>query len=467
MVGKPAKVAIGSGWIISDELQLSQSDQLFWIDHPGELVLPVEAMASLPNASNPVPPPPGPGLLKSDPSNGMNSDGLASIQWRSPPRLQWGEFMTFDGKVARFGGGVTLDCRMQTGADTLWHVMASASTLTLEMANQIPLRYQALRSSADSRIAATPKPEFRIVRLDGDVDIKAAQTDLQGVRQSAENLLVPRLEFNVPTQNWVGLGPGQLLSRRLVQGNGLASLATQPSLATQQGIPTAPGPRDTGPPSLQCLHLTFLGRVEGSMQQRMVSFYDKIDSLLGPIRDWNQAVDVRQAETLGPNQSRLLCDQLNLFDSSGLSYNQNRIGPQKASWEIDALGNSQLASRTDSGDVVIDANRIGYAAIEDSVRIEGTSRRGATIRRLPFGDQRKEADEFQVSSATMRLKTGQLDAQIRRIEGSLPPQYQRPVDTQNPAGSPTQPRPGTPNAPGSALPSPRDFNPLQPRGNGR
>ena len=104
---------------------------------------------------------------------------------------------------------------------------------------------------------------------------------------------------------------------------------------------------------------------------------------------------------------------------------------------------------------------------EDAVRIEGTSRRGATIRRLPFGDQRKEADEFQVSSATMRLKTGQLDAQIRRIEGSLPPQYQRPVDTQNPAAPPSQPRPGNPNNPGSALPSPRDFNPLQPRGNGR
>ncbi len=459
LVGQPAKVAVGSGWIISDELQLSQSDQLFWVDHPGELVIPTEAIAPLQNPSPEPTNPSSPGLLRSDTRNPQNSDSLSSITWRSPPRLQWGEYMTFDGKIARFGGGVTLDCRMQTAPDTLWHVLASSSTLTLEMANQVPLRYQGLRSEANPLPTVSPKPELRIASLDGDVDIKAVQTNLQGDRQSAENLLLPRLEFNLATQTWIGLGPGQLLSRRVGQANPMTSTATS------FGPPKAPGPLPIGSPSLQCLHLTFLGRVEGSMQQRMVSFYDRIDSLLGPIKDWNGAVDVRYAETLGPNQSRLLCDQLNLFDSSGLSYNQNRIGPKQAAWEIDALGNAQLASRTDSGDVVIDGNRIGYAALEDSVRIEGSSRRAASIRRIPIAGQQGEADEFQVSSATMRLKTGQLDAQIRRIEGAVPPQFQRPVDAQTPPSP--QSKQGTPNAPGSALPSPRDFNPLQPRGNGR
>jgi hypothetical protein len=159
-----------------------------------------------------------------------------------------------------------------------------------------------------------------------------------------------------------------------------------------------------------------------------------------------------------------------LFDASGLSYNQNRGGAKPAAWEIDALGNAQLASRTDSGDVVIDANRIGYAALEDAVRIEGSARRGATIRRLPTGDSQRGAEEFQLSSATMRLKTGQLDAQIRRFEGSLPPQFQRPIDARNPSNpsSPSPaPRPDGPNPTVPSIPSPRDFNPLQPRGNGR
>ncbi|MCU0709898.1 MAG: hypothetical protein MUF23_16575, partial [Pirellula sp.] len=270
-----------------------------------------------------------------------------------------------------------------------------------------------------------------------------------------------RIEFNVPLQTFVGLGPGQLLSRRIGNSNPIASSPIS------QSSPRTPGPATESGSSLQCLHLTFLGRVEGAMQQRMVSFFDKIDSLLGPIPDWNGAVDVRMAETLAPNQSRLLCDQLNLFDASGLSYNQSRMGSSKAAWELDALGNAQLASRTDSGDVIVDANRIGYAALDDTVRIEGSTRRGATIRRLPLGNQRTEVDEFQVSSATMRLKTGQLDAQIRRIEGSLPPQFQRPMDIQNSPSSPSGNASPNGTPPSSALPSPRDFNPLQPRGGGR
>lgn len=460
VIGQPAKVAVGSGWIMSDELQLSQTDQLFWIDHPGELVVPVEALALGGNASETNVAGTVPGLLNS----GSSQNGGA-MEWHAPPRLQWGEYMTFDGKLARFGGGVTIDCRMKSGADTLWHILASASTMTLEMAKPVPLRYRALKSESDGR-AKPSQPELRIVRLDGDVDIKAAQTDRQGVRQSTENLLLPRIEFNVPTQNWVGVGPGQLWSRRLGMSNPLDSATSQLNAAAPIAVRT-PGPVSAGSPTLQCLHLTFLGRVEGSMQRRMVSFYDKIDSLLGPIRDWDESVDVRFSETLQPNQSRLLCDQLNLFDAAGLSYQQARLGPKQAAWEIDALGNAQLASRTDSGDVVIDANRIGYAAVDDAVRIEGTSRRGATIRRLPVGDQRREADEFQVSSATMRLKTGQLDAQIRRIEGALPTQFQRPVDPPPTPSAPNRSLPPGANAPGSALPSPRDFNPLQPRSNGR
>jgi hypothetical protein len=341
--------------------------------------------------------------------------------------------------------------------------MASASTMTLDLVSRIPLKVQKDPGSLAEPNRAAPEPALQTVRLDGDVDIKGVQTDAQGNRRSTENLIVPRLELNVPLQTWVGLGPGQIWSRRIGNANPLGSSVVGGSLPGV-GNATATGGNASG---LQCLHLTFLGRVEGSMPQRLVSFYDKIDSLLGPIVGWDDLVDVRKAEALGPNQTRLLSDQLNLFDSSGLSYHQTRMGPREAAWELDALSNAQLASRTDSGDVVIDANRIGYAAMEDSVRIEGTSRRGASIRRIPLAGSGGQADEIQVSSATMRLKTGQLDAQIRRIEGALPPQFQRPVDP------PKTPANSVPGGPGQAapappsLPSPRDFNPLQSRGSGR
>ena len=465
LVGTPAKISVGTGWVEANELQLSQTEQLFWIDHPGELMIPVEALQdttpSAPTPSNAIPTllttPNGSRSDRNDPSN-------TSVRWLSAPRVQWGERMTFDGRIARFGGGVALDCKMQSAPETIWHMTANASTMTLDLANRIPLRFQQMREGQKDPTRATVKPELQIVRLDGNVDIRAAQTDLRGNRKSTENLQVPKIEFNMPTKTWIGYGPSQLWSRRLGNSNPISPNSLSPMTSLIQSNPA----ERLGSNNLQCLHLTFLGRMEGSVGQRIVSFYDKIDALLSPILTWEDSIDVRKSETLATNQTRLWCDQLNLFDSASLSYNQSRTASSNGTWEIDALGNARLASKTESGDVIIDASRLGYAALNDSVRIDGTQRRGATIRRIPNGTSPAQAEELQVSSASMQLKTGQLEAQIKRIEGTLPPEYQRPG--QNSQIGPTGPggaSPTSPNGPvAPALPSPRDFNPFQPR-NGR
>ncbi|MFM9065014.1 MAG: hypothetical protein ACKOOI_18535, partial [Pirellula sp.] len=423
LAGQPAKIAVGSGWVVANELQLSQNDQLFWINHPGELVLPQEALSQEPN------------------------DGTWA--WRSPPRIQWGERMTFDGRNARFGGGVILDCRVQSDATTLWHLLANARTLTLDMSQRVPFQ---LPTGVAKSQRVVSKPEVQVVRLDGEVDIKAVQTDLAGVRKSAENFVLPRLEFQVPAKTFIGYGPGQLWSRRFANTSSLAT--TAPSLV--------PGPASGNGETLQCLHLTFSGRMEGSVPQRIVSFYDKVAGLLGPIANWEDQLDVRNSERLANRQSRLICDQLNLFDASNLSYNRGAPSAPKGAWELDALGASQLTSRTESGDVVVDASRIGYAAIDDAVRIEGTVQRPATIRRIG-GDNNSEAGQtIQVSSASMRLRTGQINAQIRKIEGALPLNM-HPPGPHAPGSRNGAPPPPGPQGSSPTLPSARDFNPLQPR----
>jgi hypothetical protein len=202
--------------------------------------------------------------------------------------------------------------------------------------------------------------------------------------------------------------------------------------------------------------------MEGSVPQRIVSFYDKVAALLGPIANWEDQLDVRNSERLATHQSRLICDQLNLFDASNLSYNRGTPSASKGGWELDALGASQLTSRTESGDVVVDASRIGYAAIDDAVRIEGTVQRPATIRRIG-GDNNSDAGQsIQVSSASMRLRTGQINAQIRKIEGALPMNMQPPGQQTPGVRNGAGPIPG-PQGSSPTLPSARDFNPLQPR----
>jgi hypothetical protein len=183
---------------------------------------------------------------------------------------------------------------------------------------------------------------------------------------------------------------------------------------------------------------------------------------MGPIATWEDFVDVRNSERLLLHQSRLICDQLNLFDASSLSYNQQRLSNPNGTWELDALGAAQLTSRTDSGEIILDASRIGYAAAQDAVRIEGTTQRAATIRRLETQGTAEGGQSIQVSSASIRLKTGQIDAQIRKIEGALPntmqPNTMQPNTTQ-PIGGPKSSSP-------DVLPSARDFNPFAPRSSG-
>ena len=446
LVGEPARIAVGSGWVVAKELQLSQNDQLFWINHPGEIVIPEEALAG--DSGGGVAS--GGGV-----SGGLSLGGLATsggavdqkFDWKSAPRIQWGERMTFDGRIARFGGGVTLDCKMQSDASTLWHMLATARTLSMDMSERVA--FQVPRGgSLQNRGVQGAKPQVQVVRLDGEVDIKAVQTDLGGVRRSAENLQVPRLEFQVPSRTWIGYGPGQLWSRRhssdMAMGmNGFGGGAS----ASQQ--------------ALQCLHLTFVGRMEGSVPQRIVSFYDKIAALMGPIATWEDFVDVRNAERLLLHQTRLVCDQLNLFDASSLSYNQQRLSQPNGTWELDALGAAQLTSRTDSGEIILDASRIGYAAAQDAVRIEGTAQRAANIRRVSTENPAEAGQTIQVSSASIRLKTGQIDAQIRKIEGALPNNLQPSAGPKSPTGGPAGSGAGSSRP--DVLPSARDFNPFAPR----
>lgn len=461
IVGAPATVKIGSGQVVAPELQLSQNEHQFWIDHPGTMVLPLEAMQK---ANNNVPARNGfPGIAQIGTSgfSPVQAAPSNSIEWIDPPKLEWGTRMTFDGKNARFGGGVNIFTRFKTDADTVWHVNADANELSLEMDKPVPLRMTNDKQKSVTTVAEKD-PEIKMIRLENNVDIRAAQTDARGNRRSTEHMKIPRLDYFPITQEFIGHGPGTMWSRRLGNANPLDINTTT----------SASGPRATtvstfAENNLQCLNLTFVGRVEGLMAQRLVTFYDRVEALFGPISDWEQTLDVSKVTRLSPHQSFLICDQLNLFDASSLSWNQtNNVGEKasrNAAWELNALGRVRVDSSTDSGDVTVEASRVTYAAKLDRVGIEGAPNEPARIYK---NDSKTGANSlpaiFEAKSAFYRLRTGEFGGEIVRIEGQLPPNAQRP--------SPTGPSPtpsGPPARPQNVLPSPRENNPFQPRNSQR
>jgi len=455
IVGQPAKVTVGSGWVIAPELKLKQSQSQFWIDHPGELVIPVEALqkslatptsntnlVSLPSTfSSPLP------VNGLSPSRPAPKEGGNSIRWHVPPRLQWGKRMTFDGRTARFGGGVTLNCRMETDPKTLWHIEASSNQMLVVMDQPV-----ALRNANNTN--PSPQSQIAMIRLEDNVDIQAVQTDLDSKRRSIEHLKIPQLDIMVASQTWLGHGPGELWSRRLGNDNPIGGV----SRSANPSNPSNPTVADRFAENVkQCIHLSFIGRMEGNMERRSATFYERIEALIGPIASWDDALNVHTVDRLGRNQSLLFSDQLDIFDASGLSWNQspdrNLGAANNAAWEIAASGRVQMQSSTETGDVIVLANALKYAAISDTVRVEGSQQQPARINKAQINTP---PIDIQVKSAAIRLKTGEMDLQGISIEGTLPQSLQ-------PANAPTGPLKSSPAGPGASknLPSPRDM-PMKP-----
>ena len=450
LVGTPAKVAVGSGWVSAPELQLSQSDHQFWINHPGELVIPAEAIPLnkvAPNASLVSAPVSGLPLSSPNRSNSVrlpsaNTDSPSLTKWHSPPKLLWGDRMTFDGRTARFGGGVSLTCQVETATDSLWHIAVHSKSMTVNMADPVDF---VVKSNGMTQRAEVASIQFENDPKDpqSNVDIKVAQTDRdrQLNRKSLDHVKIPRLDVFVPTQTFLGYGPGELWSRRMSSPLAVAGAPAQTKSPSQ------------GKADLQCLHLLFMGRIEGDMMTRKVSFFDKIDALLGPIGGWDDQVNVHYAERLSKNQTRLLANQLNLFDGKELmpsgpnAYGQN---PNEPAWEIEAVSKVMLDSETDQGKVSMSGDSLKYVSLNDTVHVAGSPNQSAIITHPAGGT-------MQFSNFSMQLKTGAIKGNIRSIESTLPQNMQRATPNN------AVPSSATPNPKSPLNVSPRDI-PLNSRG---
>ena len=450
LVGTPAKVAVGSGWVSAPELQLSQSDHQFWINHPGELVIPAEAIPLnkvAPNASLVSAPVSGLPLSSPNRSNSVrlpsaNTDSPSLTKWHSPPKLLWGDRMTFDGRTARFGGGVSLTCQVETATDSLWHIAVHSKSMTVNMADPVDF---VVKSNGMTQRAEVASIQFENDPKDpqSNVDIKVAQTDRdrQLNRKSLDHVKIPRLDVFVPTQTFLGYGPGELWSRRMSSPLAVVGAPAQTKSPSQ------------GKADLQCLHLLFMGRIEGDMMTRKVSFFDKIDALLGPIGGWDDQVNVHYAERLSKNQTRLLANQLNLFDGKELmpsgpnAYGQN---PNEPAWEIEAVSKVMLDSETDQGKVSMSGDSLKYVSLNDTVHVAGSPNQSAIITHPAGGT-------MQFSNFSMQLKTGAIKGNIRSIESTLPQNMQRATPNN------AVPSSATPNPKSPLNVSPRDI-PLNSRG---
>ncbi|MCU0713071.1 MAG: hypothetical protein MUC43_13500 [Pirellula sp.] len=434
LVGAPASIALGSGWIVAPEFSFSQTEHAFWIDHPGELVLPQEAVplggftgpvSSLVSTS---------GMDATRAPNGFPSlPTLAptnTMKWLEAPRLKWGERMVFDGKKAMFGGNISLHCKIESSPNIQWHIALHSGTMGIDMVNPIPLDAKETKG--------LPKAEIATIRFENNVDINAFQTDRDLNRISREHMKLPRLDVYVPGQTMKGYGPGELWTRRFGGLNPLANITPSQS-------PTPSGSEG----SLQCMHLSFLRGLEGDYRTKTISFSDRVEALLGPIASWEQEVNVQYADTLAKNQTHLIADRVDLFDSSDLSWNRNNPQrKQSSSWEVKAVQRVTVRSQTDKGLFAASGDELKYDSGSDVLRISGAPQNASIL--LPNANNPNSPSELKVGTFAIQLKTGNFESTLGSFEGQIPNNMQRAGTV--PLGSQSNP----PSS-GPILPSPRNF----------
>ena len=457
IVGSPAKFAIGSGAIESDEIRFNERRQMIWIDRPGSFRIPPEAMQSL--AAMPNPP-----NTPSNPSNSMLPPGLiasrqhptADVEWIEPPEIDWQGKMLFDGRTARMDGGVRLTGRVKTDAETIWHLDGRARELLFELQEPISIGSQ-----------PTHQAKIATIQLRHEVDIKSAQTDVKGERRQLDHLEVPDLTILVPQHQWIGAGPGSLRSRRIGNATPLS-----PKFVNSGKLTEAPSIHAQQPQAeLQCLHLRFRGRMEGDMNQQLVSFQDGVETLLQPILTWDDSPDVLRVERLKLGQTMMTCNQLSVYNTAKLSWNQTQIANERlrrdAAWEITAAGQVVVENVSEQGTFAAMASRAQYSAIHSVLRIEGAPREPAVIEQLPLNHPTNQPPvRLELSSAAINLKTGEIDhAQISSIRANLSELNPRSNLSPNPPPT-TLPNGPSPSLPGysnaaPSIPSPRDSYPLR------
>jgi hypothetical protein len=461
IVGEPAKFSIGTGVMASTEIHFDSRRNSAWIDHPGVFRIPPESLRSIqPNLATAKPLGnktqfphdnfTAPGFIGND---GRTGTGQSGVTWLQAPEIRWNGGMVFDGKKAKMNGGVQITGKMAIQEGTIWVLDGRSEELHLELEQPIEVNGQ-----------GTSQATVEFVKLVDRVDVKAWQTDTKGNRRSIEHLEVPELTFYVQQQKWVGLGPGSFRSRRVGNAN-----PGSPQSIISGFQSTAPSPQVVNPQAeLQCVHLRFGGRMEGNMQDQMITFYDRIETLLQPILSWEETPDILKVDRLKLGQTTMTCDQLNLNNESRLSWIQSQIQNQQlnrdASWVVTAAGRVVIDSLNERGALSVKAHRMQYVALHTLLRVEGDGQTPAEIEQIQNGEKVIQAT---MGYGVINLKTG--EAELKGVSsqgnfGGLQNQDNRPANgllnlaPVNGGGGYGIP---TPSNPTNVIPTPRDNNALQ------
>lgn len=356
IVGEPATVTVGDGTLKGTTIRYDQKNNLLWMDQPGEFVVPMQT---------------------------LNAAEKSAINWIRPPHCKWNGRMLMEGDsgVVRIVGNIEFDGILSPEPDRYWYVQGYAQQLDIYLTSGIKFQRP---SNNVGNLALTGTTEAQIERIvfSDNVDIRAAQTNGHGDRQSVERMLVPTLTYFVLQDKLIAQGPGSIESKHI-------DTTRQRNVDTRRSLPEKTL-------AIQGAHLMFRDHMVGFLKRDQVVFEGNVELAVGPLASWEHSIDLNTLRHLNPDQMLITCDQLTAYDTQTTTQSLENSGPLAAqlerstlfarSWEAMAIGNVTFEGDTENGNFSGTAYRVTYSQNKNRLLIEGDGRTPSKIyRTLPDG----------------------------------------------------------------------------------
>ena len=221
--------------------------------------------------------------------------------------------------------------------------------------------------------------DLQRITADGGVTIENRTLSARGL-ESIDSAAVETFTIAYPSGQVIGQGPGWIETVRM--GKNIGAMG-KPAAAAD---------------SLIYLRVEFQRQMRANLTQPQAEFSDRIQGTFGPVKDWKDRIEARDAATLAAGQLLMNCDRLTLFQIKNSR-------PGKAPVELVAEGNATIEGHQFKAS----ANRMSYDQGKDSFLMVGAPRAPARLwRQTRPGAPRAETEantiQYSPSSGALRME---------------------------------------------------------------
>jgi len=340
--GQPAWVSFKDFQVSGNTIKFNQPQNLMWIPGAGEIAFAY--------------------------GNSEDADAMKRISWK--------EQMAFNGSVMELYGDVKTRGRFETKQGDTYDLMLDCGVLKAQL-NKL-VNFSALSSNVPV--------EIHLLTCRNQISIQSRTLDSEKLQQAYHQMQAENLTFFPNSGAIESTGKGWV--RSVFRNNGK-------TLGLDRGQPVQGNASQT---PLQSFYVTFKSGLDGNVTNRHLTFNGKVESLFGPVENWDSILNAESPAGLGSQGIEMTCEQLSIAD----------ITPTKTpTIVLSAMGNTYIESQQYVGL----AHRITYSQAKNNLVMEG----GRGTAKLWIGRNTSPTPNAAARKIIYSIGTGKIDLHAPNI----------------------------------------------------